>query len=1566
MDKRKTLGVVTASTLTAIGLMVSTLAFSNTYRTSTRLKASDYSLTLNSSNGISESGNSTKNIKTDSGAYEVEFGYTNCAPLNGGHAIINAGGKIVNNDHIRSIYSLVANFSTSGELKFRTSYDGATWGGYTTMKAQEEYDLASNPYYVEFSTDGTHSVNLTSVQFSYTCEENPAAIGTTVSTDDEWVRVDSASDLSSGDEIVLAAVYSGSWYTMQNETISGRSYWLQTASISLTDSNSKATVTDSHSVWTVTTGTTSNTWKFQSNGVYLGSEVSGTYYNLALDETYSSSRDDWSLTFNNGNVSVVANGVNLYLKKYTQNNQNAFEYAGQNKSDSYTKYIFKKVAGQSGTTFDTPVDENGFTAIDTNKDNYNTNSIFDSANGLTVKATFTDGSTQTLTKGAAGYSYVVKNSSGNAIDTSKAFGIEDVYTLVVSYKKYIPVEITLNVGVYLEMQSITVSSDVLTYTTSDKLSDYLTGHVTARVTYNVSSYNQENIAYSNFDTYGLSLTLLNPSNVSYNTTNAFGTAGTWKIKVSSTENASVFGELEITVNAIMVQTITINGNESLTLQQTKTAQLEVLVNPSNATNKNVTWSTDDESVATVNATGLVTGVGVGNCTITAAAADGSGIYGTCAVTVTAYEGEANEGTFVLNTSGAPTIGSYVIIASDFEDGSTYAMSKTQNTNNRSGISTTISNSTIERDSDSEFAAFLVVEGSVSNTIAFYDEDNDGYLYAASSSSNQLKTESTLTANSSFAVSGSEAKSIVAQGSNTRNRIQWNKTASIFSCYSNGQSSVYIFEKGGEVIYPTAISISGETSIGVGETSAFTISYTPSNTTIKSITWSTSDDEVAGVSDGVVTGISAGSATITATAVSENGTIQATANVIVHNIAVTGVSLDKTTASISQNGTVALTPTISPSNATNKNLSWSTSDNSVATVNGGTVTGISAGTAIITVTTEDSNKTASCTVTVTSSGGSGGGASGSLTIEVSDMPASYTTNTFTKDSFGFYSTNIASGYTSGAMQWKNSAGELYNTTAIDGLIDITLAEISGKSFTATIYSGTSSSPSTNSESISSGSTYSFPNGVSYFRIKVGSGAQYCGDITINYSSEPVDPTAISVTPNNFELVAGKTKTLSVSYTPSSANQNKAVTWSSSDTNVATVDTSGIVTVKSTASVGQSATITAKLTNLPTIKATATVTVVDQGLADQTILIYMCGADLESDYASSNEGLATGDIEEILDVSNKPDDINIVIETGGAKKWSSTYGISASKLERWHVADGTIQRDASLTYASMGSSSTLQSFIEYGLNNYPANRTGLIFWNHGGAMQGVCYDEKSNDDSLLADEVITALSGAFTAVGRTENLEWVGYDACLMGVQDIAELNSHYFNYMVASEESESGYGWDYDTWVDDLYNYKTTPIMLKAIVDGFIASNGGVNSSSNDQTLAYYDLSYADEYLAAWEAMAAHLNITSSNKSSFANLVKNCKYYADDSYVHYGIFDAKDFINKLSSNSTFNPGSEYTSAVLSAHSNFVGYSSCGKGAGNSYGVAMFWAISYNCYKSTYYTSSMTNFSTWRNLVVTYGS
>jgi len=85
-----------------------------------------------------------------------------------------------------------------------------------------------------------------------------------------------------------------------------------------------------------------------------------------------------------------------------------------------------------------------------------------------------------------------------------------------------------------------------------------------------------------------------------------------------------------------------------------------------------------------------------------------------------------------------------------------------------------------------------------------------------------------------------------------------------------------------------------------------------------------------------------------------------------NVPVSGVTLNKSSISLAVGGTETLTATVSPSDATNKDVGWSSSNSNVATVTYGTVTAVSAGSATITVTTADGGKTAQCTVTVTSS------------------------------------------------------------------------------------------------------------------------------------------------------------------------------------------------------------------------------------------------------------------------------------------------------------------------------------------------------------------------------------------------------------------------------------------------------------------------------------------------------------------------------------------------------------------------------------------------------------------------
>ena len=172
----------------------------------------------------------------------------------------------------------------------------------------------------------------------------------------------------------------------------------------------------------------------------------------------------------------------------------------------------------------------------------------------------------------------------------------------------------------------------------------------------------------------------------------------------------------------------------------------------------------------------------------------------------------------------------------------------------------------------------------------------------------------------------------------------------------------------------------KTTLGLteGETARLTATVEPSNATNKSVTWSSDNESVATVTNGVVTAVGAGTATITVTTVDQSKTATCEVTVTAATVPVTGVTLNKTSTSLYVGDTETLTATAEPSDATNKNVTWSSDDTSVATVDAsGLVTAVAPGTAVITVTTADGGKTATCTVTV-SRYSSGGGSSSSST------------------------------------------------------------------------------------------------------------------------------------------------------------------------------------------------------------------------------------------------------------------------------------------------------------------------------------------------------------------------------------------------------------------------------------------------------------------------------------------------------------------------------------------------------------------------------------------------------------
>lgn len=246
---------------------------------------------------------------------------------------------------------------------------------------------------------------------------------------------------------------------------------------------------------------------------------------------------------------------------------------------------------------------------------------------------------------------------------------------------------------------------------------------------------------------------------------------------------------------------------SASIESGSSEVLTATVSPYNATNQGVSWSSNNTSVATVSNTGRVTAVAEGNATITVTTSDG-GFTATCAVTVTpASSGGDITWTKVTDASDLLAGDKVVIVANN----SDYALSTTQNANNRGQTGVTKTGNTVSW-TGSDVQELILATGSVSNTFAF--GTGSGYLYAAGSGKNLLKTQNSIDENASFTVSISNGvATLTAQGSNTNNLLKYNSDSSIFSCYASGQKDVCLYkgEKGSVTPEPTLSSIAVKTA-----------------------------------------------------------------------------------------------------------------------------------------------------------------------------------------------------------------------------------------------------------------------------------------------------------------------------------------------------------------------------------------------------------------------------------------------------------------------------------------------------------------------------------------------------------------------------------------------------------------------------------------------------------------------------------------------------------------------------------------------------------------------------------
>lgn len=472
--------------------------------------------------------------------------------------------------------------------------------------------------------------------------------------------------------------------------------------------------------------------------------------------------------------------------------------------------------------------------------------------------------------------------------------------------------------------------------------------------------------------------------------------GTFSVSVDFIPEASE-GEEYVPVTGVSLNksTASVTAGTNLTLSAT--------VTPSNATNRAVTWSTSNASVATVSPAGVVRGVTPGNATITVTTVDG-GYTATCTVTVVAavtyphFEQSSytilmgeSESFNVLNPEGMPvcfrvssalyaktTAGREVLTSTYDSDGNTGTRIPISVTNTRIEGTYTISAKaiggtlydacTINIVSEEDYIPVTSVSlnkseitlagsGATETLIATVEPD-----YATDTSVSWSST-----ADSVASVDENGEVTAVAQGTTTitaTSNDDPTKSASCIVTVTSGSSSIAV----SNILFPNSplyITVDEEVNV-VPE-------ILPANATDQRLTFTTSDDEIAeitatagGSTSVYILGVAVGTATITATSQS-NPSVSQTLTVIVVSgtVPVTGVTLDRSALAMNTGDTVKLTATVEPSNADDKTVSWSSDDTSVATVSSnGTVTAVGAGTATITVTTTDGSYTATCDVTVT--------------------------------------------------------------------------------------------------------------------------------------------------------------------------------------------------------------------------------------------------------------------------------------------------------------------------------------------------------------------------------------------------------------------------------------------------------------------------------------------------------------------------------------------------------------------------------------------------------------------------
>lgn len=325
------------------------------------------------------------------------------------------------------------------------------------------------------------------------------------------------------------------------------------------------------------------------------------------------------------------------------------------------------------------------------------------------------------------------------------------------------------------------------------------------------------------------------------------------------------------------------------------------------------------------------------------------------------------------------------------------------------------------------------------------------------------------------------------------------------------------------------------------------------------------------------------------------------------------------------------------------------------------------------------------------------------------------------------------------------------------------------------------------------------------------------------------------------------------------------------------------------------------------------------AEYTIMIYMVGSNLESQW-----GCATEDIKEICKgfTGSK---VNIIIQTGGTYSWQHS-SISARKCQRFKVTSSGIKLvDDSLGQQDMSSKNTLCSFIQYCKSKYSASHYGLILWDHGG---GPIYGFGEDQNYGYSTMPLTDYQSALKKGGV--HFDFVGFDACLMGSVETALLTSEYADYLICAEGNESGLGWYYTDWINALCkNPKlSVPSFGKTIADTCIKKSLAANKNSYDD-ISVIDLSAVRSKVMPALSSFAKSSISLLDAKKYHIIAKNraaVTFYDED----FDLVDISEYASEFSGEKTV---SKSASALKSAVKKAVVYRKAAGSAASQGGLSV---------------------------------